>query len=140
MFACLTSLVPIVSTDMNFSRDESSCQYPIAMKVGDLVLIYERHDTIDHFYIERGKIFNNKYGAFHHNDFIGKCFGSKVYSRDTQRWVYALKPTPELWSQASHTRTQIVDEIDCSIVTYYLDVYPGCTVVESGTGNSIMLQ
>ena len=80
------------------------------------------------------------YSAFHHNDFIGKHFGCKVYSRDSQRWVYALKPTPELWSLALHTRTQIVDEVDCSVISFYLDIFPGCSVVESGTGTPAFVE
>ena len=47
---------------MNFSSDDSSSQYPILMKEGDLILVYERHDTLDHFYIQRGQIHNNKFG------------------------------------------------------------------------------
>lgn len=123
---------------MNFCKDDSASEYPIKIKNGDLIIVYERHDTLDHFYVQAGKIFNNKFGAFHHFDFIGKSYGTKIYSRDTQRWVYALKPSNEIWSQAVHTRTQIVDEIDCSIIVFYLDLYPGCVVVESGTGSGCM--
>jgi hypothetical protein len=59
---------------------ESSKQYsesefqsfPRIMKEGDLVVCYERHDSMDHIYLEAGKIFNNKFGNFHHNDFVRK--------------------------------------------------------------------
>ncbi len=37
-----------------------------------------------------------------------------------------------------NTRTQIVDELDASVVTFYLDLYPGCVAVESGTGSGNM--
>ena len=36
------------------------------------------------------------------------------------------------------TRTQIVDEVDSSVVTLHLDVHPGFTVVETGTGSGCM--
>lgn len=36
------------------------------------------------------------------------------------------------------TRTQIVDDSDASYVTFALDVFPGCKVVESGTGSGNM--
>lgn len=74
------------------------------MKVGDLVITYERHDTMDHIYLSENGIYSNKFGAFHHNDFIGKPFGSKIVCRSTSRWVYALEPSPELWSAALHVR------------------------------------
>jgi hypothetical protein len=81
-----------------------------------------------------------KQGAFHHSDFVGKQFGSKIYSRSSSGWIYCLKPTPELWSLALHTRTQIVDEVDAAVVTFKLGVRPGCVVVESGTGSGSMSQ
>ena len=36
------------------------------------------------------------------------------------------------------TRTQIVNEMDASIINLKLDVHPGCVVVESGTGSGCM--
>eukprot|EP01039_Chlorochromonas_danica_P010161 gene10161-11245_t len=111
---------------------------PRVMKAGDLVVIYERHDSLDHLYLKHGMIFQNKFGAFHHNDMIGKPFGSKIASRSSPGWIYVLTPTPELWSIAVHTRTQIVNELDSSVVTLLLDIHPGCKVVESGTGSGCM--
>jgi tRNA (adenine57-N1/adenine58-N1)-methyltransferase len=72
------------------------------MKTGDLVIIYERHDSLDHFYLSAGNILNIKYGHFHHDDFIGKPFGSKILSRTSNGYMYALEPSPELWSLAVH--------------------------------------
>ncbi len=72
------------------------------MQAGDLVIIYERHDSLDHLYLQPGRVFNNKFGSFFHDDVIGKPFGSKIYSKHTTGWVYILEPTPELWSSAVH--------------------------------------
>lgn len=55
-------------------------------------------------------------------------------------WIYALKPTPELWSLALHTRTQIVDEVDAAVVTFKMGLRPGSIVVESGTGSGSLSQ
>jgi tRNA (adenine57-N1/adenine58-N1)-methyltransferase len=38
----------------------------------------------------------------------------------------------------TQTRTQIVDEVDSSVITLNLDVHPGFTVVETGTGSGCM--
>ncbi len=70
------------------------------MADGDLVIVYERHDTLTHIYLSKDQIFQNKFGAFHHNDIIGKPFGSKVRSKISTGWVYFLEPTPELWASA----------------------------------------
>lgn len=111
---------------------------PRVIKEKDLVVIYERHDLMNHVYIESGKIYDNKYGAFHHDEFIGKPFGSKIFSNCSPGWVYALEPSPDLWTMALHSRTQIVDSLDSSIITFNLDIFPGCVVIESGTGSGCM--
>ncbi len=49
-----------------------------------------------------------------------------------------FKPHISLVYQYLQTRTQIVNEVDASVVTMMLDVYPGCKVVESGTGSGCM--
>lgn len=45
---------------------------------GDLVLLYENHESINPIYIKKGQIYNNRYGHFHHDDMIGKEYGSLV--------------------------------------------------------------
>jgi len=80
----------------------------------------------------------NRFGNFKHNDIIGKPFGHKAKSYDANCFIYILEPTPELWSNAFKTRTQIVNEIDQSLVTFMLNVKPGDIVVESGTGSGCM--
>ena len=69
------------------------------MRPNDLVIIYEGISAMDHVYLDPYKgIFQNKYGAFHHEDMVGKPFGSKIQSRWGTGYIYALEPTPELWS------------------------------------------
>lgn len=36
------------------------------------------------------------------------------------------------------TRTQIVNEVDSSVVVLMLDLFPGCKVIETGTGSGCM--
>jgi tRNA (adenine57-N1/adenine58-N1)-methyltransferase len=75
------------------------------MQPGDVVFVYVRHDSLDHFFIQANAIFNNKYGTFYHNDMIGKPFGSKINSKSSPGYIYLLEPTPELWSTALHVRS-----------------------------------
>ena len=111
---------------------------PRLMKHGDLVILYERHDALAHVFLNYGSTLHNRFGCFHHVDFMGKPFGSKIKSRTSNGWIYALEPTPELWSSAFNTRTQIVNSMDACVITLNLDVFPGCVVVESGTGSGCM--
>jgi tRNA (adenine57-N1/adenine58-N1)-methyltransferase len=93
---------------MNFVKS-SKDQKPRLIKHGDLVIIYERHDSLDHLYVHKGKIYSNRFGTFYHDDMINRPFGIKVKSRSTDGWVYILEPNPELWSTALHVRNCYLD-------------------------------
>lgn len=86
---------------MNFVKQRDFTK-PRVMQNGDLVIVYERHDSLDHIYLAENTIFNNKYGTFYHNDMIGKPFGSKINSKTSPGYLYLLEPTPELWASAVH--------------------------------------
>lgn len=108
-----------VKKTANSDGEDLDYRRPKLMKAGDLVIVYERHDALNHFYLKEGDIFNNRFGAFHHNDIIGRPFGSKVQSRRVNGgYVYILEPTPELWSLALHVSStaciwrDLFDEID----------------------------
>ncbi|PPS14976.1 hypothetical protein GOBAR_AA05572 [Gossypium barbadense] len=50
-------------------------------------------------------------------------------------FVSLLAPTPELWTLVLSHRTLILYIADISFVIMYLEVVPGCLVLESGTGS-----
>ena len=120
------------------------------MRQGDLVILYLSHDNVDHLYLtpDNFSIYNSKFGDFHHVDFVGKPFGSRVYARsggggrgggdDKKGWIVALAPTPELWAMALPHRTQIVQPLDAAVVCAHLDLRDGKVVLESGTGSGAM--
>lgn len=49
-----------------------------------------------------------------------------------------LKPTPELWARSLKHRTQIVHELDASMIVFYLNLKPNMVVCESGTGSGAL--
>jgi hypothetical protein len=70
-------------------------------------------------------------------DWIGKPFGVRVTSKPPQKgWVHLLAPTAELWTLALRHRTQILYVADIAMVVAGLDLRPGSTVLESGTGGT----
>ncbi|KAL9240726.1 hypothetical protein vseg_014912 [Gypsophila vaccaria] len=104
------------------------------IQVGDLVIVYERHDQMKPIKVADGAVLQNRFGVFKHSDWIGKPFGSKVFS-NKKGFVYLLAPTPELWTLVLSHRTQILYIADISFLIMYLEIVPGCLVLESGTGS-----
>ena len=118
---------------------------------GSLCIIYEGIDRVEHFVAKKGEITNNRFGAFYHDDLIGRPYGLKLVSRTAGQgkrrrrgppepsapkgFVYVLHPTPELWTYALPHRTQIIYTPDISYITLQLDLKPGAVVIETGTGS-----
>merc|ERR1712157_18491 len=51
---------------------------------------------------------------------------------------YILRPTVELWTRSLKHRTQIVYDLDASMIVFQLYLKPGMTVLELGTGSGSM--
>ena len=109
-----------------------------AIQPGSLVVVYMSHDELDHCYVSPGAILNNKWGSFHHDDVLGKAFGATWKSRSSRGWVYALMPSPELWTNSLKHRTQLVYELDAAMIQFNLGLKPGARVIESGTGSGAL--
>lgn len=110
------------------------------VEAGSLIVIFESFDNLNFVYATPGEDFRNRNGWFPHDDFIGKPFGSIVRSKDNQGYgfVYLLKPTPELWARSLTHRTQIVHELDASMICHFLELRPNMVVCESGTGSGAL--
>lgn len=78
---------------------------------------------------------NNRFGVFNHTDLIGLPYGTKVSSRNGRGFVYVLRPTPELWTLSLPHRTQILYIADIAFIISCLNIRPGSSVIEAGTGS-----
>ena len=101
---------------------------------GDTIVLYMGRQPVS-LEINVTKTLQTKFGAFPHRTFVGKKYGSKVYSSRGKGWVYILHPTPELWTVTLPHRTQILYSMDISMITFELELRPGSVVVEAGTGS-----
>jgi len=105
------------------------------IREGDGVILYVGADQMSHVRVTKGAVFQNKFGIFPHETIIGARYGSKIVSKTGKGWIYALLPTPDLWTSGAVThRTQIIYSTDISAITFHLQLRPGSIVVESGTG------
>ncbi|GMH43053.1 hypothetical protein BSKO_10975 [Bryopsis sp. KO-2023] len=106
----------------------------------DVVIAALGTDTFKSVSVEDAK-FNNVAGSYCPQDWVGKPYGSCVYPTlgynliHRVRPMYLLAPTPELWTRALKHRTQILYLPDISLVCTFLELKPGCIVLESGTGS-----
>ncbi|XP_073959231.1 tRNA (adenine(58)-N(1))-methyltransferase catalytic subunit TRMT61A-like [Choristoneura fumiferana] len=78
-------------------------------------------------------VFQTTFGALKVKNLIGVEYGSKVEL--SKGWGHVLQPTPELWSVTLPHRTQIIYTPDISMILMQLDLVPGCSVIEAGTGS-----
>ncbi|KAI8069509.1 tRNA methyltransferase complex GCD14 subunit-domain-containing protein [Gongronella butleri] len=97
-------------------------------------MLYHRDNQVA-VTIKAGEELNNRFGAFMHDDIIGKEYGSRIVSRNAKGYIYVLHPTPELWTMVVPHRTQILYLPDISFISLYLDMKPGSHVLECGTGS-----
>lgn len=106
----------------------------------DLVVVFESFDNLSFVYVKTGGVFSNRNGDFSHDSWIGQSWGAKVRSTSHKGFgfVYLLKPTPELWARSLIHRTQIIHELDASMIIYQLWLKPNMTLVESGTGSGAL--
>ncbi|BGP27911.1 tRNA (adenine-N(1)-)-methyltransferase catalytic subunit trm61 [Rhodotorula toruloides] len=114
---------------MTFARDSHT------IRTGDWIIVYSCRTSISSEHVQPGKEIQSRYGCFRHNDMVGKPWGTKLASTNGRGFVYLLKPTPELWTQALPHRTQILYLPDIAFITSYLDIKPGSRVIEAGTGS-----
>ena len=116
------------------TESKKALSFKRCIEDGDLVIVYERHDVMKPVKVTKDGVLQNRFGFYRHSDWIGKPLGTKVLS-NKGKFVYLLAPTPELWTLVLSHRTQILYIADISFVVMYLEVVPGCVVLESGTGS-----
>uniref|UniRef100_A0A1I7WIT3 tRNA (adenine(58)-N(1))-methyltransferase n=1 Tax=Heterorhabditis bacteriophora TaxID=37862 RepID=A0A1I7WIT3_HETBA len=98
-------------------------KYSEKIDEGDTVIIYVTFGTTHAIIVKRGMTLNMKYGALRHEFIIGKPWGSRISA--TAGYVYALRPSSELWTRALPRRTQILYTPDCGLILQLLDARPG---------------
>ncbi|BDA45787.1 tRNA (adenine(58)-N(1))-methyltransferase catalytic subunit [Coccomyxa sp. Obi] len=109
---------------------------PRTIADGDLVILYEQFDSMKAVYVDAKENIQSRFGCFPMKDWVGKPFGSRMCAKGkSQGWVHILAPTPELWTQVLRHRTQILYAADIAMICTFLELRPGCTVLESGTGS-----
>ncbi|GMT28382.1 hypothetical protein PFISCL1PPCAC_19679 [Pristionchus fissidentatus] len=100
---------------------------------GDTVIVYVSFGSMYPIVVKRGLSITMKFGQLRHEFLIGKQWGSRVTT--TAGYIYALRPTSDLWTRCLPKRTQILYSPDVAAILSLLDVRGGSVVAESGTGS-----
>ncbi|GAA94295.1 uncharacterized protein L969DRAFT_613213 [Mixia osmundae IAM 14324] len=144
--AILKHLIPpsalvMTAHDTNKRPRKSSADFHMGqccielVREGDLVILYFSRENLQYVKIAAGTELQARFGAFRHSDMIGQPYGTKLSSVRNNGFVYLLRPTPELWTQCLKHRTQILYMPDMAFVTSLLNVKPGDSMIEAGTGS-----
>ena len=66
----------MVEVEMQPTEQISLRQLDSPLEYGDFIVLYGSHDQIYSVDLEFGGITNNKFGNYHHEDIVGKCFNA----------------------------------------------------------------
>ncbi len=103
------------------------------MQYGDNVVIYINPQSLSLVTLSEGSSFDNKFGKFRHEFFVGKPFGQKVASHNEKGYVYAFRLDPSFFTKTLTHRTQILYFADISLVVMKLGLKKGHVMIESGS-------
>ncbi|MCQ2816032.1 MAG: tRNA (adenine(58)-N(1))-methyltransferase catalytic subunit TRMT61A, partial [archaeon] len=105
---------------------------------GDLIIVYEKSDSIKYFTLEKGKVLQNKFGSFKHDDIYQKEYGSKIHSTKGNGYITVLSFVPNIWERCINKLTQILYNADISLVMTLLNINKNSIIYESGTGSGCL--
>ena len=74
------------------------------IKYGDMVLIFESRESQKFLILEKGKILQNKYGAFKHDDIYNQIPGTKIKSMKGEGYITILRSFPNITLSSSPDR------------------------------------
>jgi tRNA (adenine57-N1/adenine58-N1)-methyltransferase catalytic subunit len=91
------------------------------------------------FPLKSGQNFETHRGVLSHDDLIGKPWGSQVFSHQGNPF-YLLKPGLFEFISTTKRNTQILYPKDIGYILLRLNIIPGCSVIEAGTGSGGLTQ
>ncbi len=108
-------------------------------KEGDLVQLSASEIKYFIFPLKAGQIFQSHRGIIPHDDLIGKSWGSQIISHQGNPF-FLLKPGLYEFIATTKRNTQIMYPKDLGYLLLRMNITPGCTVIEAGTGSGSLTQ
>ena len=105
------------------------------IQAGDLVFIWSPKKG-DNFLIKvaPGNSQGTHFGQIKHNEIMEHDYGEAIYTPKGEIF-YLMRPTIAGFTRRIKRNTQIVVPTDSGFILQHMNLCPGCTVVECGTGS-----
>jgi tRNA (adenine57-N1/adenine58-N1)-methyltransferase len=106
---------------------------------GDLVALASTKTKYFIFRLEQGGEFQTHRGVIKHDDLIGMIWGSEVFSHKGSAF-YLLQPGIYEILSTTKRNTQIMYPKDIGFILMKMNIVPGTTIIEAGTGSGGLTQ
>jgi len=105
------------------------------IQAGDLVFIWNPKKG-DSFLLKvsPGSSQGTHFGQIKHAELVGREYGEMIKTPKGDGY-YLIRPTLAEYTRRLKRQTQIVFPKDAGFILQHLNIFPGCTIVECGTGS-----
>ena len=107
---------------------------PYVFLAGDICLLIDRKDRRYLITLKSGDQFHSHSGFINHDDIVGVTDGTNIKSSGGSNFL-AFRPTLAEYSVMMERGPTPIYPKDIGAILSYGDIYPGCKVVEAGTGS-----
>ena len=104
---------------------------------GEQVLLVDQRGKRHLVLLRKGETFHSDRGWILHDTIIGQPDGSWHRSSKGTRYL-ALRPTLAEYVLEMPRGAQVIYPKDLAMVMFWADIYPGCRVLEAGTGSGAL--
>jgi tRNA (adenine57-N1/adenine58-N1)-methyltransferase catalytic subunit len=104
---------------------------------GEQVLLIDQRGKRHLVFLRKAETFHSDRGWIHHDAIIGQPEGSWVQSSMGMRYL-ALRPTLAEFVLEMPRGAQVIYPKDLAMILFWADIYPGCHVLEAGTGSGAL--
>ena len=104
---------------------------------GEQVLLIDQRGKRHLIFLRKSETFHSDRGWIQHDAVIGQADGSWVRSSLGLRYL-ALRPTLAEFVLDMPRGAQVIYPKDLAMILFWADIYPGCRVLEAGTGSGAL--
>ena len=109
----------------------------LSFQDGEQVLLIDQRGKRHLLFLRKSETFHSDRGWITHDTIIGHPEGTWVRSSMGLRYL-AMRPTLADYVLEMPRGAQVIYPKDLAIILFWADVYPGCRVLEAGTGSGAL--